>query len=206
MGLLEKLFGSHAFVKMLKLFYLNPGQVFPPREVATRTHTKPDITRRELRILLDIGFIYKAAQIIEVEPIDKDHKPRRRKIHGYMLDPSFQLLHELRELVLTVAPLSKQELTNRLRRVGRVKLAVLSGIFLKRSDSRIDMLIVGDNLKKGQLDWTLRSIESEVGKELSYAILETSDFKYRLGMNDKFVRDVFDYPHEIIIDKIGIIL
>jgi len=122
-----------------------------------------------------------------------------------MLDASFQLLHELRDLILTVAPLSKQELANRLRHVGRVKLAVLSGIFLKRNDSRIDMLIVGDNLKKGQLDLTLRSIESEVGKELSYAILETSDFKYRMGMNDKFVRDVFDYPHEVIIDKIGLV-
>lgn len=206
MGILEKLFGSHAFVKMLKLFYLNPEQVFPPYEVAKRTHTKQDATRRELRLLLNIGLIRKATQTIEEEPIEPNKKPKKITISGYALDPSFQLLHELRDLILTVAPLSKQELTNRLRHVGRVKLAVLSGIFLKRNDSRIDMLIVGDSLKKGQLDVTLRSIESEVGKELSYAILETSDFKYRMGMNDKFIRDVFDYPHEVIIDKIGVIV
>lgn len=205
MGLLEKLFGSHAFVKMLKLFYLNPEQVFPPHEIALRTHIKPDIARRELRTLLDIGFVRKATQFVEEASLEKEKKPRRKKISGYVLDFSFQLLNELRDLVLTVAPLSKQELANRLRRVGRVKLVVLSGIFLKRGDSRIDMLIVGDNLKKGQLDLTLRSIESEIGKELAYALLETSDFKYRLGMNDKFVRDVFDYPHEIIIDKIGLV-
>lgn len=205
MGLLEKLFGSHAFVKMLKLFYLNPEQVFPPRDVAQRTHIKPEVASRELRTLLDIGFVRKATQFVEEASLEKEKKPRRQKISGYMLDSSFQLLNELRDLVLTVAPLSKQELANRLRRVGRVKLVVLSGIFLKRGDSRIDMLIVGDNLKKGQLDLTLRSIESEIGKELSYALLETSDFKYRLGMNDKFVRDVFDYPHEIIIDKIGLV-
>ena len=205
MGILEKLFGSHAFVKMLKLFYLNPEQVFSPYDVANRTHTKQDAAHRELRLLLNIGFIHKATQFVEDPIVAKDKKPKRRKVSGYILDPSFQLLNELRDLVLTVAPLSKQEVTNRLRRVGRVKLAVLSGIFLKRGDSRIDMLIVGDSLKKGQLDLTLRSIESEVGKELSYAILETADFKYRLGMNDKFVRDVFDYPHEIIIDKIGLV-
>ena len=205
MGILEKLFGSHAFVKMLKLFYLNPEQVFPSQEVAKRTSTKQDVTRRELRLLLDMGLIRKATQVVEEASAEDDKKPKKVTISGYMLDSSFQLLHELRDLVLTVAPLSKQELTNRLRRVGRVKLAVLSGIFLKRSDSRIDMLIVGDSLKKGQMDLTLRSIESEVGKELSYAILETSDFKYRLGMNDKFIRDVFDYPHEIIIDKIGLV-
>ncbi|OGZ46295.1 MAG: hypothetical protein A3J54_02695 [Candidatus Ryanbacteria bacterium RIFCSPHIGHO2_02_FULL_45_13b] len=205
MGILEKLFGSHAFVKMLKLFYLNPEQVFPSREVAKRTHTKQDATRRELRLLLDIGLIRKAKQVVEEEPLENNKKPKKVTVSGYMLDTSFQLLHELRDLILTVAPLSKQELANRLRHVGRVKLAVLSGIFLKRSDSRIDMLIVGDSLKKGQLDLTLRSIESEVGKELSYAILETSDFKYRMGMNDKFIRDVFDYPHEVIIDKIGLV-
>ncbi|OGZ43190.1 MAG: hypothetical protein A2719_00625 [Candidatus Ryanbacteria bacterium RIFCSPHIGHO2_01_FULL_45_22] len=205
MGILEKLFGSHAFVKMLKLFYLNPEQVFPSQEVARRTHTKQDVTRRELRLLLSIGLIRKATQTVEEEPIEPNKKSKKITISGYMLDASFQLLHELRDLILTVAPLSKQELANRLRHVGRVKLAVLSGIFLKRNDSRIDMLIVGDNLKKGQLDLTLRSIESEVGKELSYAILETSDFKYRMGMNDKFVRDVFDYPHEVIIDKIGLV-
>lgn len=205
MGLLEKLFGSHALVKTLKLFYLNPEQVFPPHEVAKRTNTKPDSARRELRVLGSIGFVRRATHMAEEAPTEKGKKPKKKKVAGYMLDQSFQLLNELRDLVLTIAPLSKQELVNRLRRVGRVKLVVLSGIFLKRSDSRIDMLIVGESLKKGQLDWTLRFLESEVGKELSYAIMETSDFKYRLGMNDKFVRDVFDYPHEVIIDKIGIV-
>ncbi len=205
MGLLEKLFGSHARIKMLKLFYLNPEQVFPARDVAVRTHTDTTTVRRELRMLQDIGFIRLANRMI-VEPAEEEGtKPRKKKISGYALDTSFQLVEELRDLVLTVAPVSVKELSNRLKRVGRVKLVALSGIFLKRGDSRIDMLIVGDNLKKGQLDRTLRLIESEVGKELAYVILETSDFKYRLGMNDKFIRDVFDYPHEIIIDKIGMV-
>ncbi|TSC77455.1 MAG: Uncharacterized protein G01um101429_1052 [Parcubacteria group bacterium Gr01-1014_29] len=205
MGLLEKLFGSHARVKMLKLFYLNPEQVVPPRDVARRTHTNAAVARGELRMLADICFIRRASHMVTKEPSDPKSKPKRRKISGYTLDQSFPLLGELRDLMLTIAPVSKQELTTRLRQVGRVKLVVLSGIFLKRSDSRVDMLIVGDNLKKGQLDWTLRFVESEVGKELAYAILDTNDFKYRLGMNDKFVRDVFDYPHEVIIDKIGIV-
>lgn len=205
MGLLEKLFGSHARIKTLKLFYLNPEQVFPAREVAERTNTNPMIARRELRMLSDIGFIGTSTQMEEVPPEEEGKKPRKRKVSGFLLNKLFPLVNELRDLVLTVEPVSKQELADRLRRVGRVKLVVLSGIFLKRGDSRIDMLIVGDNLKKGQLDRTLKLVESEVGKELSYAILDTSDFKYRLGMNDKFIRDVFDYPHEIVIDKLGMV-
>lgn len=204
MGLLEKLFGSHARIKILKLFYLNTEHVFPGREVAERTNTNPSVSQRELRMFREIGFIRSGTQMEEISS-EEGKKPHRRKVTGFLLDQSFPLLSELRDLVLTVAPVSKQELADRLRRVGRVKLVALSGIFLKRGDSRIDMLIVGDNLKKGQLDRMLRLIESEVGKELSYTILETSDFKYRLGMNDKFIRDVFDYPHEIVIDKIGIV-
>ena len=187
MGVLDKLFGSHARVRLVKLFYLNPEALFAVKDVARRAHISPALARREIRLLSDVGFI------------------KRKKLTGYELNPSFSLFEELRDLVLTVAPLSKQELIARLRRVGVVKLVVLSGIFLKRGDSRIDMLIVGDRIKKGQLDWTLKGVEAEVGKELAYAILDTADFKYRLGMNDKFVRDVFDYPHEIVLDKIGIV-
>lgn len=207
MGILEKLFGSHARVKMLKLFYLNPDRAFPTRDIATRTHSNIETVRRELRVLADIGFLRVTTTVAE-KPADEEtgKKSSKKRITGYVANRSFALYGELKDLVLTVAPVSKQELSQRLRRVGRVKLVALSGIFLKRNDSRVDMLIVGDGLKKGQLDATLRLVESEIGKELSYAILDTNDFKYRLGMNDKFVRDVFDYPHEILIDKIGIVL
>jgi len=203
--MLEKLFGSHARVKLLKLFYLNSDSIFPPKDVARRAHITATVMRRELRVLEAAGFIKKATGFIEI-PNKKDKKKiQKKRISGYKIDTSFQLFDELRELVLTVAPLSKKDLTQKLRRVGKVKLVVLAGIFLKESGARVDMLIVGDGLKKGQLDWTLRMIESEVGKELDYVILDTADFKYRTGMNDKFMRDVFDYPHEIIIDKIGFV-
>jgi hypothetical protein len=54
------------------------------------------------------------------------------------------------------------------------------------------------------LERAIRDIESEVGKELTYAAFKTDDFIYRLGMYDKFIRDILDYPHEKILDKIGI--
>ena len=208
-GILEKLFGSHARVRLLKLFYLNLEHVFSSREIAKRTHTSIAATRKEIRLLSEVGFVEPASAFIEIAREGNKStgakKQKKMRIAGYTINKSFQLFNELRDLVLTVAPLSKHELVSRLRRVGKVKLVVLSGIFLKRSDSRIDLLIVGDGLKKGQLDRTLHMVEAEIGKELSYAILDTADFKYRLGMNDKFVRDVFDYPHEMLIDKIGVV-
>jgi hypothetical protein len=34
--------------------------------------------------------------------------------------------------------------------------------------------------------------------------LDTEDFRYRLNAHDRFVRDLFDYPHERLINKLGI--
>jgi hypothetical protein len=47
-------------------------------------------------------------------------------------------------------------------------------------------------------------MEAERGKELVYAYLETQDFQYRLGMYDKLIRDILDYPHQVLLDKISI--
>ena len=59
-------------------------------------------------------------------------------------------------------------------------------------------------MKKSAIAKALRALEAEMGKELRYAAFGTKDFSYRLGMYDKFVRDIIDYPHERLIDKVGI--
>jgi hypothetical protein len=43
-----------------------------------------------------------------------------------------------------------------------------------------------------------------MGKEIRYSAFETGEFQYRLGMYDKLIRDVLDYPHETVLDKLGV--
>ena len=50
----------------------------------------------------------------------------------------------------------------------------------------------------------IKNIESEIGREIRYAVFDTPDFQYRYNMCDKLIRDVLDYPHEKVIDKLGI--
>ena len=50
----------------------------------------------------------------------------------------------------------------------------------------------------------VRALEAELGIEIRYATFSTDDLLYRVGMYDKLTRDVFDYPYQILIDKIGI--
>ena len=60
------------------------------------------------------------------------------------------------------------------------------------------MLIVGDKLNKGKIEKEIKKLEAEIGKELVYALFDSKEFNYRLSMYDKLVRDILDFPHEVI--------
>jgi hypothetical protein len=88
--------------------------------------------------------------------------------------------------------------------VGAIKLIILTGVFVDDLEGGLDMLIAGDRIKEGSLRERVRALEAELGRELRYALLSTHDFLYRLNMNDKLIRDVMDYPHRIVYDKLDI--
>ena len=76
---------------------------------------------------------------------------------------------------------------------------MVSGVFIKNDDSRVDLLIVWDKLKMAGIEKGVRRLEAEIGAELTYAIFDTKEFIYRLNMYDKLVLDILDYPHEVLL-------
>ncbi|MFC1615163.1 hypothetical protein ACFL22_01260, partial [Patescibacteria group bacterium] len=200
---LSKLFSSKPLIKIMRLFLLNPETSFESKDVVTRSKVTSAALRTEMKILHDIGFIKKKSFFKEKPTRSKTGKPTKKRVQGWCLDDTFPHLHPLRILLTGSDVLDKKETIKKFQKAGKIKLIVLSGIFLKEENGRIDMLIVGDDIKKKSIDNTLKGVESEVGKELSYSVMNTKEFHYRLGMCDKFVRDILDYPHEILLDRIG---
>ena len=86
---------------------------------------------------------------------------------------------------------------------GKIKLIITAGEFIQEEDSRVDILIVGDGLRDSRLKAVIRDLEAHMGKELRYAAFSTGDFTYRLGIYDRLIRDVLDYPHQIIVDRLA---
>ena len=78
-------------------------------------------------------------------------------------------------------------------------MIIISGVFIKNHDSRVDLLIVGDKMKRGKIEEGVKRLEAEIGAELTYAVFDTKEFIYRLNMYDKLVRDILDYPHEVLL-------
>ena len=202
---LGKLFGSPARVKIMRLFLFNPEKVFGPAEIKVKSHVLPQVVTSELSRLRATGLIKKKKGVKEIE-VKKWKKVVKKKkyINGWSLNERFQYLDALKSLLLSSKSFDRRIIIKRFSGVGRVKVLLISGIFIKNDDSRIDVLIVGDYLKKSAIAKALRALEAEMGKELRYAAFGTKDFSYRLGMYDKFVRDIIDYPHERLIDKVGI--
>lgn len=90
-----------------------------------------------------------------------------------------------------------------LKKAGNLRLVTLSGLFTGAIETKADIIVVGDKLDEKRLEKSIHELEAELGRELRYASFSTEDFRYRVGVYDRLVRDIFDYPHRVIFDKIG---
>lgn len=185
--ILEQLFDSLIKVRLLKFFLRNPDGYFSLRDIARRIKSDRSSCQRQLRKLENIKLIHSRFQ-------------SGRK--NYSVNSSFDFYNELKTLVLKSSPASKQKMLKQLRSLGKINLVVLSGVFIDADNSRVDLLLVGDGLKKQKLSNFLRDLEAEVGREIDYVVMTTEEFKYRHNMFDRFIRDVLEKPHEKLINRI----
>ena len=197
MEILGKLFGSPARVKIIRLFLLSGGEGIETMDVAKRTKVNKNLARREISLLEGIHFIKQKSFIKDIRLRDKIKK---KKVKGWFLNEAFPQLEIFKVLLVGSELMDKNEIGNRFKKTGRIKLLAIAGIFVQDKDSRLDILVVGDGLKKGRIESIIKDIETEIGKELLYAIFDTKEFIYRLNMYDKLIYDVLSYPHERIIE------
>lgn len=187
MDILGKILGNPYRVKLIRLFVFNPGEVFDKKSIVTRAKIPLAKITKELNLLTTVGLI-----------------KNKKNIKGWELVVNFPLLNQFKLLLNADFLRRRKELVKRFKNCGRVRLFIISGVFVQNTDCLIDLVIVGDKLNRPVIENIIRGIEAEVGKELVYSIMDTEDFMYRYNSSDKFIRDIFDYPHERIIDKLPI--
>lgn len=186
---LAKLFGSAARLKTLRLFIFNKDSSFTPAEIAERAKLSKDVVRRELIELCASGLLRKKGTQSPIK---------------YQTNPRFEHLTAIDTFIRDTTNVRPQNMINSLKRAGPLRLVALSGLFTGILETQIDLLIVGDHLEEPVLANAVRSLEAELGREIRYASFATEDFRYRLGVYDRLLRDVFDYPHRLLVDKIGL--
>ncbi len=185
---LSKLFGSDARLKLLRLFLFNPAQSFTLSEAAVRIRTDKSETRGELSLLVQSGLL---------------KQNRRGKQIRYEIRTDFTYLLALQNLLLNISTRG-EDVREQLYRTGSFKLIVIAGMFMGEWGTNIDLLVVGDKIKERSFKNQIKKLEAEIGKEIRYTLLSNQEFLYRLNMSDKLMRDVFDFPHRIVLDKFDI--
>jgi hypothetical protein len=189
MDLLSKLFGSPARLKLLRLFIFNDDTTFSLADIAFRARTNKDATKKELTVLVAAGVI---------------KKKTGKGSAGYVANKRFPHYDALATFVRSTTDISDTDTIATLKKAGSLRLVALSGLFTGAIESKIDLLVVGDKLEERHLATAVRALEAELGRELRYASFTTEEFRYRQGVYDRLLRDLFDYPHRAILDRLGV--
>lgn len=213
---LEKIFGGQARLKAIRFFLQNPGKVVTSRELAKAVQITPASAVRELSFLRSADLVKKGSR---VDIVSVGRKTRKKKIEGSVLSNNFPFFQPLRNLVISASPVSREKMVQYFKSKKNVQLVVLGGIFVETTNQRtvqheeadsflgsqpLDLLIVAAKLKKSFIEPFIKKIEVDIGKELAWVLLTPSEFEYRAGMHDKFLRDLFDYQHEFLINRLGV--
>lgn len=192
--MVEQLFGSKTRVKLLSLFYNNPGRPFYVREITRKIDEQINSVRRELANLLSIGII--------------SSESSNNRLY-YEVNTKFEYTEQLRSIFTTIPmkstdPVMKEtreedQIVKKLRTTGSIQFAFLTGTFAREPKTNIDIFVVGD-INKARLAKVVAGLEEEMGRELNYSALTNEEYQYRLGLNDRFLTNVLEAKKIVIID------
>lgn len=185
--MLEQLFSSKTRVKLLTLFLSHPEKSYYVRELTRRLDERINSIRRELANLEKIG-------ILKSKTVD-------RKLY-YVVEPSFYCFPELQNLFLKVKVGPQERIAKRLRNVGGLEFALLTGFFTNEKHVSTDILLIGTVNKKKVGD-IIADFEQELDREINFTIMGTSEFEYRRDMADLFVMKLLKGANIIVVDKLA---
>ncbi len=198
--MIDALFGSKTRVKLLHLFLNNPGQSFFVREITRKIDEQINSVRRELSNMLEVG-------IITSDSSDN-------KLY-YQVNQRYDYYVPLRAIfgdggdepkIVTIEPTdtSIEKYGPIVRELSGLRLAIFSGVLVKGSNTAVDVLLVG-NVAPLKAKTLISGIEKSEGREINYSILPYDEFYYRLSVRDRFITEIINGKHKIILDVDNVI-
>ncbi|MBP6942842.1 MAG: hypothetical protein KBB55_02245 [Candidatus Buchananbacteria bacterium] len=196
--MLEHLFGSKTRVQLLRVFLTNPEKYFFVRELMRNLETHLNAVRRELENLERLDIIQSHTKLDLEREAEKPLKDNKKY---YKLNTNFVFAEELRALIVKSQLILEKSLVQKIEKLGSIDFCLLSGIFVGREDSTVDLLVVG-KVKRPSLLRLIKTFERDLGRAINYAILTPQEFTYRKDVTDRFLYDLLEQKNLIIIDKI----
>lgn len=185
--MLENLFNSKLKKKLLGIFFYFPKRSFSVSELREQTGATTRFLNQALKELVRAQAVNAAAKGVKRYYGINRHFRWFDELHDLAYDPDFEVHDEVSE---------------RVKRIPNLKLALITGIFTAQPQLPADMLLVGAKVNRPRLQRVVADLERLTGSEINYILLTPEEYEYRRMMNDRFVRDILDYPHLVIFNNL----
>lgn len=193
--MIDALFGSKTRIKLLHLFLNNPGKSFYVREITRLIDEQINSVRRELANMMNVG-------IIKSDTADnKLYYEVDQRYEHYV--PLRAIFGDDKDAVKSAVEAPKQstlDWQSKLDELGGVKLAIMAGVFVPSSASKVDLLLVG-NPAPARTKTFIKTLEKKEGRELNYSVLSYDEFYYRVSIRDKFITELLSSKHVVLRDN-----
>ncbi|MFZ3032205.1 MAG: hypothetical protein WA082_04160 [Candidatus Moraniibacteriota bacterium] len=187
LALFDTLFGSKARSRLIRFFLLNPGVEFSASEVSEKTLISRPESSRELVRLTKMKLV-----------LERSRKGKK----CFVVNEDFPFHTELKSLVSKLNVHAQSQIFRKLKIVGEVKLILISGLFINYPKSKVDMILVVNNVNRTKLKHAIAHLEAEVGKEIRFVLMNNEELHYRLNMLDRFFIEFLEGPHEEVTNKV----
>ncbi len=190
--MLSKLFGSRARVKILKLFLLHPEEKFYIRQLSRDLGLQINSVRRELENLEKFGLL------LSID--NKKPKGNTQEKKYFQVNSNFVLYEEIKSLIVKSQILYEKDFVEKIKKICKPKLLILTGIFVNNLKSPTDILLVG-RINKPKFLHIIKELEGEMGRELNYTLFDYKEYKYRRDITDVFLYNILEGKKIVIIDE-----
>jgi len=177
MAELSDIITSKVRIKLLKLFFANPSEMYHVRGVVRAVSEEINAVRRELEKLEKVGILKKES--------------RGNRLY-YWVRTDYPMFGDIVSIVSKSSGLGFQILSNRAK-LGKIALAMFSGKFVRykkrKKDEDVDILIVGE-VTMPELAALIRAEETRRNVEINYTVMSKEEFDFRKKRRDPFIQSI----------------
>ncbi|KUK79164.1 MAG: Transcriptional regulator, partial [Microgenomates bacterium 39_7] len=162
---LQEIIISKTRLKMLELFFLNPGEMYYVREISREINEQVNAVRRELARLLGAGLL--------------KSEERGNRLY-YYLNKRYTYHQEFLQMIVKSTGLGKKIRQHR-RKLGTLEFVMFSGKYVSSitpAKDEVDMLFIGE-VVLSELKELIKDEEEKIGREINYAVFSLEEFDFR---------------------------
>lgn len=193
--------GSQPRSKVLRVFIFNQNEPLTIQLAAKRAGVSVASAEKEIKVLEKQGVLKRGRLVIKLSNGSRREVKGKQKIATWIVDQDFKHLRAISGFVHEVSPIRFDTIVGALRKSGKVSAVILSGAFMGDDSRPADLVVALDTVNERRLENTIRKLEPTFGREIRYAAFTTPEFRYRLTIQDKLIRDTLDFPHVVLFDK-----